>query len=84
MTTKTLVINPPFLEPHRPPISCAIIGEVARLQGHEVVALDLNIRLFNEVKHEKFMDLQNRHLFSDDQSCADQLIEFINRLNIPV
>jgi len=79
MTTRTLVINSPFLEPHRPPISCAIIGEVARLQGHEVVALDLNIRLFNEVKHEKFMDLQNRHLFSNDQSCADQLNEFINR-----
>ena len=79
MITRTLVINPPFLEPHRPPISCAIIGEVARLQGHEVVAKDLNINLFNQVKHEKFMDLQNRYLFSKDQSCANYLKEFVNQ-----
>lgn len=79
MTTKTLVINPPFLEPHRPPISCAIIGEVARLQGHTVVAKDLNIDLFNQVKHEKFMDLQNRYLFSNDLSCDNYLDEFINQ-----
>jgi len=78
MTTRTLVINPPFLEPHRPPISCAIIGEVARLQGHEVVAVDLNINLFNKVKHEKFMELQNKYLFSKDESCANYLTEFIN------
>jgi hypothetical protein len=79
MTTRTLVINPPFLEPHRPPISCAIIGEVARLQGHEVVAVDLNINLFNKVKHEKFMELQNKYLFSKDESCANYLTEFINQ-----
>lgn len=77
MNTKTLVINPPFLEPHRPPISCAIIGEVARLQGHEVVAKDLNIDLFNQVRHEKFMDLQNRYLFSKDESCTNYLTEFV-------
>ena len=83
MTTRTLVINPPFLEPHRPPISCAIIGEVARLQGHEVVAVDLNINLFNKVKHEKFMELQNKYLFSKDESCANYLTEFINE-SLPV
>lgn len=77
MTTRTLVISPPFLEPHRPPISCAIIGEVARLQGHKVTALDLNIELFNQLKHEKFMDLQNQYLFGQEKNCSDQLLEFV-------
>ena len=73
------VINPPFLEPHRPPISCAIIGEVARLQGHEVTALDLNIKLFNQVKHTKFIELQNNYLFNHNDECERILTEFISQ-----
>lgn len=79
MTTKTLVINPPFLEPHRPPISCAIIGEVARLEGHQVIAMDLNIKLFNEVKHEKFAEIQNNYLFGHDDASTVVLTKFINK-----
>lgn len=61
--TNTLVINPPFLEPHRPPISCAIVGEIARLQGHNVKICDINIELFRYVGAEKFSELQTDYLF---------------------
>lgn len=60
---KTLVINPPFLEPHRPPISCAIIGEIARLEGHEVHVHDINIELYRHVGSAKFADIQTDYLF---------------------
>jgi len=75
--TKTLVINPPFLEPHRPPISCAIIAEVARLAGHDVTMLDINIELFNAVGHNTFMQYQNEYLFTNDSPSKDVLQNFI-------
>ena len=42
---KSLIINPPFLEPHRPPISCAILAEVLRLQDHDATVVDINIEI---------------------------------------
>jgi hypothetical protein len=77
MIKKTLVINPPFLEPHRPPISCAIIGEVARLSGHDVVVMDLNIDLFNSIGHNDFMKLQTDYLFNHDQTTVESMNQFI-------
>ena len=80
--TKTLVINPPFLEPHRPPISCAIIAEVARQSGHQVTMLDINIELFCAVGHDTFMQYQNDYLFTNDSPSRDTLQNFIvNQLN---
>jgi hypothetical protein len=77
--TRTLVINPPFLEPHRPPISCAIVAEVARLSGHDVGVLDINIDLFQHVKHAQFLELQTNYLFGKDSNSAKFLVDFINQ-----
>lgn len=51
---KTLVITPPFLEPFRPPISGATICAVAESAGHDVVAWDPNIEIFNQVGYSDF------------------------------
>ena len=75
--TKTLVINPPFLEPHRPPISCAIIGEVARLAGHEITMLDINIDLYHEVGNERFMEYQTDYLFASNATSNVELKDFV-------
>jgi len=74
---KTLVINPPFLEPHRPPISCALIGEVARLAGHDVTMLDINIELFHAIGHTKFMQYQNDYLFASNSPSESSLRDFV-------
>ena len=75
--TKTLVINPPFLEPHRPPISCAIIGEVARQAGHEVVMCDINIELFHAVGNDRFMQYQTDYLFAANAPTETELKNFV-------
>jgi radical SAM superfamily enzyme YgiQ (UPF0313 family) len=74
---RTLVINPPFMEPHRPPISCAIISEVARLEGHEVDLLDINIDLFNRVGNTKFIDLQTEYLFGNDPHAKEYVQKYV-------
>jgi radical SAM superfamily enzyme YgiQ (UPF0313 family) len=54
-TTRVLLINIPRLEPHRPPIGTAIIGNVLKIKGYRVTALDLNIKFFhrnNDLFHE--------------------------------
>lgn len=58
-----LVINPPFLEPHRPPISAAILAEIFRLQGHDVTVLDLNIELFHALGADSYHANQTEYLF---------------------
>ena len=45
--TKALIITLPRLEPHRPPVSSAIIGAVAKKHISEVISLDLNIDLYH-------------------------------------
>lgn len=75
--TRTLVINPPFLEPHRPPISCAIIAEISRLAGHEVTMLDINIELFRSVGNDNFMQYQTNYLFGNDPETKQQLQNFV-------
>jgi hypothetical protein len=56
--TKSLVINPPFIEPHRPPISVAIVAELLRLENHDVTVKDINIELFHDVGKDRFYDIQ--------------------------
>jgi len=46
MSLKTLVLTIPYLEPHRPPITGAILCQIAQNAGHHVEAIDLNITLF--------------------------------------
>ncbi len=46
MTPKSLIITTPYLEPHRPPITGAILCQIAFDAGHEVNVVDLNILLF--------------------------------------
>lgn len=63
---RALVINPPFLEPHRPPISAAIVAEIFRLQGYDVQVLDLNIELFHAMGCDQYYDNQNQYLFGTE------------------
>jgi radical SAM superfamily enzyme YgiQ (UPF0313 family) len=47
---KTAIINVPRLEPHRPPPGPAIIANICKAQGHNVVAYDLNIKFYHFCK----------------------------------
>jgi hypothetical protein len=77
---KALIINPPFIEPHRPPISSAILAEIYRLEGYEVNVLDLNIELFHTLGADKFYDIQAKFtsFMSSDEEVA-LLSEFITQ-----
>lgn len=83
---KSLVINPPFLEPHRPPISCAIIAEVLRLEGHNVEVSDLNIELFNKFGSSKFNELKMDQIYSGkpeiSKDISDSMISFLNEYDL--
>lgn len=68
-----LVINPPFLEPHRPPISCAILAELLRLENINVTVKDFNIELFHKLGNDKFYDLQVTHTNFPDQTSREIL-----------
>ena len=70
---KALVINPPFLEPHRPPISCAILAELLRLEGIEVQVRDINIELFHILGAEDFYQLQVQHTTSPTDRTREML-----------
>jgi len=48
--TKTLVVNVPRVEPHRPPAGAAIVANICKLQGHDVTCLDLNLEFFHFCK----------------------------------
>lgn len=77
---QALIINPPFMEPHRPPISSAILAEIFRLKGYEVSVLDLNIELFHAIGGDMFYDVQS--MFTNNMCSKEQnqyLIEFNNR-----
>ena len=60
---QALVINSPFIEPHRPPISCAIVAEVFRQQGYQVQVLDLNIELYHSLGLDDFYRCQTNYTF---------------------
>jgi len=80
MKNKTLIINPPFIEPHRPSISCAILAEIHRLEEHDVTVMDLNIELFHAVGTEKFYDLQNNILVDKvSQEDLEELRQWIDQ-----
>jgi hypothetical protein len=77
--TKSLVINPPFIEPHRPPITAAIIGELLRLEGHEIVIKDVNIELFHEVGKEQFYELQMHYVTQQTQESKTTMLAVLER-----
>ena len=64
--SKVLVIVCPFMEPYRPPLSAAIVCEVSRLAGHEVVGIDLNIELYHLVGPKKFHELEMDYAYNTD------------------
>ena len=76
---KTLIINPPFLEPHRPPISCAILAEVSKQEGHDVNILDLNIDLYRHFGADSFLNLQTEYLFGSSEEVTNTIHNFIIR-----
>ena len=77
--TKSLVINPPFIEPHRPPITAAIIGELLRLEGHEIVIKDINIELLHKVGKEQFYELQMHYVTQLTQESQGTMLAVLER-----
>jgi len=45
---RVLLVNIPRMEPHRPPIGTAILGNVLKINGYTVNVLDLNIKFFHK------------------------------------
>lgn len=76
---KALVITPPFLEPFRPPISGAIIAEVANQSGLDVKALDLSIEYYHEYGAEEFHDASRQ--FVGIHEPKDSTLTDINAFN---
>ena len=74
---KSLIINPPFLEPHRPPISCAILAEILRLEGHDILVKDLNIGIFHRMSADSFHNLQVRYTTAPDADVTAELEKMI-------
>jgi hypothetical protein len=70
---KSLIINPPFLEPHRPSISCAILAEILAQEGHEVKVEDFNINIYNQIGSDSFHNLQIK-ITTDVDATADDLL----------
>lgn len=60
------------MEPHRPPISSAILAEIYRLEKYKVSVLDLNIELFHHLGSDLFYSVQTS--FTNNQSSSDELI----------
>jgi hypothetical protein len=75
---KSLIINPPFLEPHRPPISCAILAEVLRLQDHDATVVDINIEIFRKLGSDAFHALQVEYTTGQKTETTVQLDRLIN------
>ena len=75
--TKSLVINPPFLEPHRPPITSAILGEILRLQGHEVVVQDINIEVYHALGSDDFHAIQVKHTTDSDTASMIKIMNVV-------
>jgi hypothetical protein len=75
--SKALIINPPFLEPHRPPISCAVLAELLRLNNINVVIKDINIELFHTLGSQAFHELQIKHTTAPDESSCAILEKFM-------
>jgi hypothetical protein len=74
--SSALIINPPFLEPHRPPISCAILAELLRLSNVDVTIKDINIELFHKLGSQAFHELQIKHTTAPDEHTQAVLENF--------
>lgn len=70
--TKTLVITTPYLEPHRPPITGALLCKLAKISGHAVNAVDLNISLFRYDKHLWWANKRKTYSFDYDIDIVPQ------------
>ena len=59
---QALILNTPFLEPYRPPISTAIVGGITKKMGYKTTAIDLNIKIFHDAGikiYNRFRDLSS-------------------------
>lgn len=74
---KSLVINPPFIEPHRPPITSAILGEILRLQGHDVTVQDINIEVYHALGPDEFHAVQVKHTTDSDPSGMAKIMNLV-------
>lgn len=85
---KTLVINVPRVEPHRPPAGAAIVANVCKLQGHAVTCYDLNLEFFHSCK-DKNLDYYSFDSVWDnyaglDDAQEDLLTNFIHTWSVKI
>jgi len=83
MLKSVLLINTPLLEPHRPPVSTAILASVLHKNNYHVEVLDLNIKLFlkfNDLYHsiEPAFDNIRRIKYHEIKQIINLLREFLN------
>jgi hypothetical protein len=76
---KSLIINPPFLEPHRPSISCAILAEILVRESHQVEVKDFNIEIYNQLGSENFHNLQIKITTDVDKTADAMLSTLLNQ-----
>jgi hypothetical protein len=76
---KSLIINPPFLEPHRPSISCAILAEILVRESHQVEVKDFNIEIYNQLGSENFHNLQIKITTDVDKTADAMLARLLNQ-----
>lgn len=74
---RSLIINPPFLEPHRPPISCAILAEIMEQQNHAVEVKDFNIAIHNKIGSNAFHRLQIETTTDHNQRVDQELTDLL-------
>ena len=70
MLPKTLIITTPYLEPHRPPITGAILTQIALDAGHNVDVVDLNIALFRQDEKLWWEYKKKTYVFSYDSDIV--------------
>jgi Radical SAM superfamily len=83
---KALILTLPRLEPHRPPVSTAIIGAVCRKYVGEVYSLDLNIDLYHYDKNlfnclDAILDGYRQPSLAEEQSINSFINSNINKIH---
>lgn len=67
------------MEPHRPPIACAILAEICKRKNHDVQIHDFNIDIHNELGSDRFYDLQIKTTTSNDAEAHSLLIDQVEK-----
>ncbi|WP_353479925.1 radical SAM protein [Haliscomenobacter sp.] len=82
MSDKILVVSIPRLEPHRPPISAAIVATVCENHGHQVEAVDLNIKFYHYCKDQEINYYSFDSVWDKYRLPTQQELDFVDNFII--